>query len=58
MLFIIKFGNANTGSSTLNVNSIGALTIKKNVSTNLAASDIAAGQIKILVYDGTNLQLI
>lgn len=58
MAFLIKFVNANTGSSTLNVNSLGALTLKKSVSTNLAASDIAAGAILKVVYDGTNLQVI
>lgn len=55
---LVKFTNANTGSATLNVNSLGAKTIKKEVSTNLSAGDIAAGQVYMLVYDGTNFQLL
>lgn len=55
--FLIKFTNANTGAATLNVNSLGAKSIKKNGSTALAAGDIAAGQILLLGYDGTNFQL-
>lgn len=50
--------NANTGTSTINVNGLGVKTIKKNVSSNLAAGDLASGQIAIIVYDGTNFQLI
>jgi len=57
-IYEIIFTNANTGSSTININSLGAKTLKKAVSTNLAASDIAAGQSFIIVYDGTNFQVI
>lgn len=52
-----KATNANTGASTININSLGAIAIKKNVSSALAAGDIAAGQIVTVVYDGTNYQL-
>lgn len=45
--------NANTGASTLNVNSVGATAIRKNVSDALEADDIAAGKICEVVYDGT-----
>jgi len=54
----VLFTNANTGSSTINVNSLGAKTLKKAVSTNLTAGDILAGEIKLLIYDGTNFQVI
>ena len=54
----ILFTNANTTSSTLNINSLGAKTLKKSVSTNLAASDISSGQALLLYYDGTNFQVI
>lgn len=57
-VFRITFTNANTGASTLNVNSIGAKSIVKNGSTALSAGDIGAGSIKVLVYDGTNLQCL
>ncbi len=49
----------NTGSVTLNVNSLGAKTImKSNGSTNLIANDFIAGQLVEVRYDGTNFQLI
>jgi hypothetical protein len=53
----VKFTNANTGASTLNINSIGAKSIVKAGSAALTGGDIAAGEIRILIYDGTNLQL-
>ncbi|MFC0514514.1 hypothetical protein ACFFGT_09890 [Mucilaginibacter angelicae] len=50
--FNVRFTNANTGHATLNLNSLGALPIKKNVSTALAANDITAGACISLMYDG------
>lgn len=57
MVVNFKADVANTGPCTLNINSLGAKTIKKQVSVNLAANDILAGQIVTVVYDGTNFQL-
>lgn len=54
----LKVTNANTGASTLNVCSLGAKSIKKNVTEDLAAGEIKAGQILPLVYDGTNFQVV
>jgi hypothetical protein len=54
----VKFTNANTGAATLNVNTLGAKAIKKNGAVALAAGDISAGQIVLLVYDGTNFQVV
>src|SRR3990167_6274277 len=53
-----KFTSENTGASTINLNSLGAKTIKKDVGTDLAAADILAGGVYTLIYDGTNFQLI
>lgn len=53
----VKFTNANTGASTINLNSFGAKDIRKNVSTALASGDILAGGIYEIVYDGTNFQI-
>lgn len=59
MLLVVLFTNANTGAATLNVNSLGAKDIKKNAGADaLAASDITAGSIRLLAYDGTRFQLI
>lgn len=55
---LIKFGSANTGAATLNINSAGAVAIKKNVSEALVAGDIAAGSVHLLAFDGTNYQIV
>lgn len=52
----VRFTNANTGASTINLNSLGAIAIKKNVSVALVLGDIIAGGIYDLTYDGTNFQ--
>lgn len=48
---------ANTWAATLNVNSLGAKTIKKMHDQDLATWDIEAGQIVVVTYDGTNFQM-
>lgn len=58
MVVRFKADVANTGAATLNVNALGAKTIKKNVSSDLADNDIAANQIIAVIYDGTNFQII
>jgi hypothetical protein len=52
-----KANTANTGAATLNVNGLGAKTIKKNHDQDLADGDIESGQIVEVVYDGTNFQM-
>tara|TARA_Y100000593_G_C4262326_1_gene312877 strand:- start:240 stop:707 length:468 start_codon:yes stop_codon:yes gene_type:complete len=61
--FVGDFANANTGAATINLtphggSALGAKAIKKNVSTALAAGDIAAGAKVALIYDGTNFQMV
>lgn len=58
MRFTFKAGTANTGSATLNVNSLGAKTLKKRYDQDLATGDILANQIVEVVYDGTNMQMV
>lgn len=56
--YMFKSAGANTGAVTLNVNSLGAKTLKKSDgATDLAANDIASGQIVECVYDGTYMQV-
>lgn len=50
----VKFGTTNSGAATLNVNGLGAVAIKKGVSTALVASDIIASAVYELTHDGTN----
>jgi hypothetical protein len=56
--FFFVANTANVGAASLNINSLGAVAIKKNVNEDLANDDIKAGQISLLVYDGTNFQII
>lgn len=52
-----KANTANTGAATLNVNSLGAGTIKKSHDQDLADNDIESGQIVTVVWDGTVFQM-
>src|SRR3990172_6259162 len=55
--FKANFGN--TASATVNINGIGAATLKKyGGATNLASGDIVSGGIYTLSYDGTNFQVL
>jgi hypothetical protein len=53
-----KANTINAGVATINVNGLGAKTIVKRASTTLADGDIVAGQLCMMVYDGTNFILI
>jgi hypothetical protein len=55
--YIFKATFANTGACTLNVDGLGAVTIKKRVSVDLETGDILSGQVVVVVHDGTNFQL-
>lgn len=60
-VFRFKANTANTGACTLNVNSLGAKTLKKvkdGALADLDTGDIIAGQIVEVVYDGTHLQVM
>lgn len=56
--FTFKANTANTGSASLNVNGLGAKTLKKLTDQDLVTGDIEAGSIVEVVYDGTNFQVI
>ncbi len=58
MVLTFTAGLANTGSATLNVDGLGAKTLKKFGSVNLEAGDIDAGAIVTVIYDGTNFQVV
>jgi len=56
---VFETHQANVGTTpTLNVNSLGAKTIKKDKGTALAASDITSGELIVCIYDGTDFQLL
>ncbi|NPU23922.1 hypothetical protein [Bradyrhizobium denitrificans] len=52
-----KATNANSGASTINVNGLGAVAIKRAGGNALASGDIVSGQVVSLVYDGVNFQM-
>lgn len=52
-----KAGTANTGAASLNVNSLGAKTIKNANGSDLITGEIIIGQIVEVFYDGTNFVL-
>jgi hypothetical protein len=59
-LYRFKANTANTGTASVNFNSLGAKTIVKaagGITTTLNDNDIRAGQFVDLVYDGTNMQM-
>lgn len=49
--------NSNTGATTLNINSIGAIALVKLNGSPLVAGDIPSGAMLSVAYDGTNFQL-
>lgn len=58
-LFIIKASAANSSTApTLTVDACPATVIKKNGSDVLEAGNIAAGMLCIIIYDGTQFQLL
>ena len=58
MIIRFRAGNANTGASTVNINSAGVKNLKKeDGTTDLAAGDIPTSQDSIFRYDGTSFVL-
>lgn len=58
MMLFVKVNTGNTGAATLDVNALGAKTIKKFGTLDLETGDLLAGVIYQFVYDGTNFQLL
>jgi len=57
-MYSFKVTNSNTTSSTLNVSSLGTKNIKTPQVANLPANALIANAIALVVYDGTQFQLI
>jgi len=51
---LLKIGFTNSGSTTLNMDGIGAVTIKDQAGNNLDANALVAGRYADLHYNGTN----
>jgi hypothetical protein len=59
MTLSVMFKNSNTVPSTININGMGNIALKKNGgSSQLDSGDIIAGGIYELQYDGNSFQII
>lgn len=58
LIICVDIHATSTGASTINVDSLGAKDIKKHNDQAVAAGDLEAGGKYLMVYDGTNFQLI
>ena len=56
-MFWFVASGTNTGAATLNIDSLGAKSITRGTAA-LAAGDIISGSIALVVYDGTQFQLL
>lgn len=54
----IEVTTTNTGAATLNLNSLGARSIKRSNGADVTAGDLTDGDIISLIYDGTNFVMI
>lgn len=57
-MFAFVAANTNTGAVTINISSLGAKSITKNGTTALVASDLTANYLYVVVYDGTQFQVV
>ncbi|MEN6332248.1 MAG: hypothetical protein ABFD57_09695 [Smithella sp.] len=58
MPIMFKASFSNTDVATLNINGLGAKALKKNIIDALEPGDIQANKIYIVIYDGTNIQVL
>ena len=56
--YVIKFNTANSNGATININGLGAVQLTKNNNVILTGGDITVGQEFIIIYDGTNFQIL
>ena len=60
ILFLVNFATANSGTVSININSVGDTTVKKLSGTGLAdidPGDLIPGYIYSMIYDGVNFQV-
>ena len=55
--FTFKSNHTITGPSSISINGLAAISMKKEVSIDLEANDILLDQIVTIVFDGTNFQM-
>jgi hypothetical protein len=58
MVLNFKATAPNTGAMTLNVNGLGAISIKQSVDQDMISNQMLIDQLVSVIYDGTNFQVI
>lgn len=58
MALYIKFGTANTSAVTIDINGLGAKEVRTAGLSPLSGGELNGGSIYMLIFDGTNFQLI
>jgi len=58
MIIHFKATFSNSGSASININSLGNIAIKKNYSYALETNDILNGQYVSIIFDGSNFQIL
>lgn len=58
MPIYFSVANGNTGASTMNINGLGPISIKKDVSQALVSGDMPSGKQLTIQYDGVYFQLL
>jgi hypothetical protein len=58
LVIAFEAGATNTGAVTINVDSVGVKSLKKNVTEDISVGEIISGQKVIAIYDGTNFQIV
>jgi hypothetical protein len=56
--YIIKFNTANSDGATINISGLGDVQLVKNNDVKITGGDISVGQEFIIIYDGTNFQML
>jgi len=56
--YVFKANHASTGATTLNVDGLGAKSIKVKVTQDTVANSIKIDQIVTVIYDGINFQMV
>jgi len=57
-MFSFVVANTNTSTVTLNIDGLGAKAVMRNGTETLQAGDLTAGNIVVVIYDGTEFQLV
>jgi hypothetical protein len=58
IVYALKANHTNTGAATINIDTLGVKSIVTPSGAALVAGDLVSGGLYLLIYDGTNFQLL